>query len=476
MATGNFNCFHLKQIFSMARSHHLTSEDLASKDRAESAARVLGAECGAFGTIERGESGGWQLEFSVFDLHAKKSTHASLALPDDAAKAVRQGGRAIAGAIASLYEDTLAENVPLHPETVSAEAMDAYLECYRVIINQPLGLRKSHVISHGLLVQARRDCLMAVKADPDFGAAWAALSLVYSLSFNKDDAARALKHAEASKGYLAYEPIADYWWKTRFKGSPAGAAVLAKAVADFPGALLFLVYHGEHLNITRDYDKALASWDRYLKMVPTSSYAMAQKGYSLARLARMNESITLTTQACRLDPDDMELKLELASRLVDAGQLKGAESILQPLSRDKQVFGEVLLRLGYVYLLQGRNDEAERLLENALKISTGPNEWRTRGRTRYDLAIVMARKGRLDEAEKHLLDAEWEGFMFKEVLKNNVDLQALADRPKLSHLFTQEAPLHRKLRLSTTPFPVDYSGQIVPDKKRTPPSMTGVSF
>jgi len=88
----------------------------------------------------------------------------------------------------------------------------------------------------------------------------------------------------------------------------------------------------------------------------------------------------------------------------------------------------------------------------------------------------MARKGRLDEAEKHLLDAEWEGFMFTQVLKNNEDLQALANRPRLAHLFSHQAPPRRKLRLSTTPFPLDYSGKIVPDKKRTPPAMTGISF
>jgi len=397
-------------------------------------------------------------------------------LPDDPAKAVRQGGRAVAGAIASLHETALTDNVPIYPDTNSAEAMLAYLKCYRVIINQPMGLRKSHVINPGLLMRARSECLKAVKADPDFKAAWAALSLIYSLSFSKDDAARALKQAKDAKGFLAYKSIADYWWKTRFAGSKAGAAVLEKAVADFPGALLFRVYLGEHLNITRDYEKALDNWDSYLRMVPKSSYAMAQKGYSLARLAHMNESITLTTQACQLDPDDMELKLELASRLVDAGQLRGAESILLPLSRDERVFGEVLLRLGYVYLLKGQNDKAEQLLNKALKIATGPNEWRTRGRARYDLAIVMARKGRLDDAEKHLLDAEWEGFMFKEVLKNNADLQALASRPRLTHLFSQQAPPHRRLRLSTTPFPVDYSGQIAPDQKREPPSMTGVRF
>ena len=284
-----------------------------------------------------------------------------------------------------------------------------------------------------------------------------------------------MKKAQSVKGYLAFQRIAQYWWTTRFEGSAEGASVLRRSIKEFPGALIFLTYLGEHLNITRDYAEALETWNQYLDLLEESPYAMAQKGYSLARLKKLDESIEITRRAVNLDTASMDLKLELASRLVDAKKLGPAEAILAPLENNKYVYGEVLLRLGYIYLLQKSDDRAEQLFRRTLTIATTPSEWRTRGRTRYDLAIVMARKGRLAAAERHLLDAANEGFMVQELLKTNADLHVLADRPKVAHLFKNFQIKRKKPILMVSPFPVDYSGKIVPDAKR-PPTMTGVSF
>ncbi len=472
--TGSYNHFHLKQVLRASRQQRLSLEALSTQEAALNAATILGAQCGVFGTLKRGEKGGWVLRFTAFDLRSGENKDVRMDLPVDQAKTVRIAGTAVAAAIASLDGVRLTENLQVHPRTDSAVAMGAYLACFAVLVEQPMGLRKSHVLDSGRMAAARKACEKAVKVDPDFAAAWATLSLAYSLSFKNAEAARALKRARQAKGYLPFGRIAHYWLATRFRSSADGARVLNQAIRDFPGALIFLTYLGQHLNIVRKYDEALDVWNRYLEFVMKSPWAMAQKGYSLARLGRLDLSIEITGKASLMDPDSMELKLELASRLVDAKRLAEAEDILVPIAKATDTYGEVLLRLGYVYLLQKKDGQALQWLNRALAMAKGPNEWRTRGRIRYDLAIIMARKGRPAEAEQHLLAAADEGFMVRDLLQKNEDLRVLASRRRVAHLFKHPKLKVDKDLLYSTPFPVDPAGDVDPDAKR--PAIPGFTF
>ncbi|MBW1871827.1 MAG: hypothetical protein JRJ19_07170, partial [Deltaproteobacteria bacterium] len=288
-ATGNYNHFHLKQVFSMARGHRFSAEQLSTLNYVTKSVRILGSQSGVFGTLEKLPNGSWMLKFTVFNVASRKQKEGKQNLGSNIASAVASGGRTIAEAVASL-DGLKLTNAEAQPHTKSEAAMEAYLTCHSILMNQPMGLRKSHVINPKQIILARRGCQKAIKADPDFAAAWASLSLAYSLSFRKEDAARALKKAQSFKGYLAFQRIAQYWWTTRFEGSAEGASVLRQSLKNFPGALIFLTYLGEHLNITREYDEALEIWNRYLGLLEASPYAMAQKGYSLARLSKLDES------------------------------------------------------------------------------------------------------------------------------------------------------------------------------------------
>ena len=53
---------------------------------------------------------------------------------------------------------------------------------------------------------------------------------------------------------------------------------------------------------------------RALEEVTASQSAM------LARLGKKNEALQLTQEAVKKNPDDPELSIELASRLIDAGK------------------------------------------------------------------------------------------------------------------------------------------------------------
>ncbi|MBW2701170.1 MAG: hypothetical protein JRF33_10160 [Deltaproteobacteria bacterium] len=475
MGTGNYNHFHLKQVLSMARSHDMAAEALGKPAQALRAVRILGADSGVFGSLNRLKDGRWRLVFTAFEAGSSRKHNGRADLPADTAKAVEAGGHVLAGALRKLqHVEQVGEQVA-HPHSDSAPAMDAYLSCYAVLVEQPMGLRKSHIIEPKRLRQARSDCMKAVELDPKFHAAWAALSIANALSFENEEALRALKQAQGAKGYLPLEPIAHYWMSTRFKSSAEGAQVLEKAADKHPGALILLTYLGEHLNISRRYSKALLVWERYLGHVKTSAYALAQKGYSLARLGKLDESIAVSRQAYEMDTKCLDLKLELASRLVDAKKLGEAESMLLPMSKEPDAFGEILLRLGYVYLLKKQDAKAEPLFKQALAMAKGPNEWRTRGRARYDLAIVMVRRNRPVQAEQHLLDAAAEGFLVKRALADNDDLKVLAKRPRVAKLFKQTKLKRNPLLLMSSPFPIDFAGEPRPDGDRPAP-ITGVRF
>ena len=472
-ATGDYNHVHLKQVLNLVRGHDWRLKQLTEPELAKRAIWLLGAQLGLGGSLRSRADGGFELTFSVYDLRTGKQSSGQAALPAGVAAAVDQGALALAAAIAELDGVKLAAQAKVHPDTRVDGAMQAYLACAAVLIEQPMGLRKSHVVDPARMSGARQQCQRAVRLDPEFSAAWATLSLANSLALQSEEAARALEAARKAEGYLAFKTLAHYWLATRFGSNAEGAKVLDEAIAARPGALIFRTYLGEHLNVTRQYDRALQVWRGYLDQVARSPYAQAQEGYSLARLGKLNHAVTLTRAASGGDPDSLDLKLELASRLVDAGKLSEAEQLLLPMAEHPRAFGEILLRLGYVYLLQRKDDQAEPWLRRALEKARGPNEWRTRGRTRYDLAILEARRGKLAEAEEHLLAAAAEGFLVRDLLQKDADLKVLAPREKVAHLFKSPS-LKIDALLHATPFPVDSAGQVDPDAERK--KITGFTF
>ncbi|MEM6733850.1 MAG: hypothetical protein AAF658_19975, partial [Myxococcota bacterium] len=278
--SGAYHHLHIKQILSVARQRAWTSADLATDEMKKAADALFGAPVGAYGTLAR-SSAGWRMTMTVF--RGNRTAPVEVNLPSDAAQAVQLGGNAVAAAIASFDTTELADS-KVHPRSRSGAAMSAYLSCYGVLVRQPMGLRESRVVEVAKLATARKDCEEAVKLDPGFVDAWAALSLASSLSLENERAAEALKQTRGSNAYIPLAILSEYWLTTRFESHTAGANVLRKGLATFPGALILRSYLGEHLNITREYQEALDVWNRYLGAVGRSPYALSQKAYSMARL------------------------------------------------------------------------------------------------------------------------------------------------------------------------------------------------
>ncbi len=468
-ATHRYNHLHTKQVLSMARQHGYDAQAFADLDVARKAAKLLNVQRAISGKLTPKKDGGWVYDFAVFSTEDDRKTYKKIELPAGTAAAVKEGGSALAEALAALDGVKLDERkIYLHPETDSDEAMKAYLSCYATLIRQPMGIRNPAVIEDKELNEAIAKCEIATQKDKHFYAAWAAKSLAYSLKGEDRKASVALVPARDARGYLPFYYLARYWLITRYRTGFAGAQVMRVAVRKHPGALIYQTYLGEHLNVTKQYKEALSVWEDYLRQFPGNAFAMANKGYALARLGKMSESIEISEKAVEADPLNDNIKLELASRYVDAARLDDAQKLLEPLAKKKQARGELLLRLGYVYLLKKQNKKAETLLKRALKVATGPGEWRTRGRTKYDLAILEVRKKQLKKAEKYLLEADKEGFKMATSLKFDPDLLKLSQRKTVKHLFIEagigEASENQPKQ--ATPFPVGPGGELRPNGPR----------
>lgn len=207
----------------------------------------------------------------------------------------------IAGAIANAMHTALSpkdiEQLGGIP-TTSLKAYEAYLHG-----NELLGQLTLSGI-HGPIAAFRE----AVTLDPQFGEAWAALSL--SL-------------------------IRQYWEE----GAEDGAApnktliddarqALSRAQELDPGtASTFEAESYFHYYAFRDYSTALIALGRAEAIAPNDPNVISLRGYLLRRIGRLNESSDALLRAMELDPNSVSLYREATDTLVAAGRCDEAREL-----------------------------------------------------------------------------------------------------------------------------------------------------
>lgn len=416
--TGRYADLSVKQVLRMAEREGVAPSAFSDPATLAALAPRLGAPRAVSAHLVPAEKG-WTLEIR----DEKSKAPASVSLPSAFAEAVSQGGAALAGAVAKV--DGVALPSKVAAETANDEAARLLAGCQASLVRQPIGIETPSVLGENLDT-ALEACASAARLDPNLSAAHAGMALAFALKGEDDKAVRALSNAKQDSSYLPNWWIARYWLLTRYQSNEAGARALSDAVERHPGFLLARGYLAEHLNAVGKHEEALAAWKKYAEAVPKSPFVQARIGYTLAKLGRHAEAIEATRGGLKLDPASRDLQLELASRQVDSGDLKGARATLEPLAKDPRATGEVLLRLGYVLLLQGEFGQAEPLLRAAVDKATRPAEWRTRGRAKLDLAKLMVRRGQKDQARAVMLEAIREGYRPLTLSRPDPDLEELA--------------------------------------------------
>ncbi len=278
--------------------------------------------------------------------------------------------------------------------------------------------------SRGDAEQARDALRAAVEAAPEFGPAWRHLGDVEFKAGRSDEASRAWRRvmalpepdpppAAVAAGYTPVAPLSAYaaFGLARLAlaaGDPLRAAeLLEAATAEAPrfgpafrllgDALAALGRHEDASRARRRADRS----PRYAPYLDTLFYEVIDESRSAALLLQQASTADLTTnapwrehlvrRALALDPDDSDALFDLATML---RVLRRYEEALELLQRHRRLFPgdlQVVADIGRCLSGLRQYGAAEPVLRQAL-------EGLDTAETRYDLALVLDRVGRLDEA------------------------------------------------------------------------------
>src|SRR5262249_15117512 len=134
------------------------------------------------------------------------------------------------------------------PASAKDVAMRHYAACDARLIEQPVGIDNPFVLNDVELKKAIASCETAVKADPAFSAAWAALAFASALAGDDRRAVEALSNVKPDAGHVPNAAVARFWLVSRYQSAEAGVAVLKEAIAKEPGFLLARAYLAELYN------------------------------------------------------------------------------------------------------------------------------------------------------------------------------------------------------------------------------------
>ncbi len=403
------NVLTLRQVNAAMRHDNMTADSLIELGSAVALGRQLGADLLVTGTYRAA----WpDIEFivKIFDPQKKKlvNTHIISGGLDDLLDLEVRIARALALELGAEQPDivrgafgtenlrawratTLALEI-LNWQSLSPRAADP---------NAPLSLPPAAI------KKARRYLEEATRQDPNYGEGWAALGVSQALVGETQAAWRSFGKATASgSGHHPTAVLGASFVRMREGRFDDAAKILANAVARHPGFLHARGYLGElYIHLGR-YREALKAFDEYAVNVPRQPWVLAQRGYVKSKLKDFNGAIADSTAAVDILPESAYLLLELAGRYIDAKKLFGAEETLRTAIAHHPNSPTPYVRLGYVYLLQGKDDQAIPVTEDALASVGFGARPRDRAYAHLNLVRAYGHQGDIDKAIEHLTKAK----------------------------------------------------------------------
>ncbi len=459
--TGKVSELHLKQVVRAVQEESFTGE-LGDPKNAEALRQAVGADRAVAFSLEPSGDG---LVLAGVTVDGKKPKPFTAKLPKTWAAALDQGSVVLAKAL--LAGAALPAKTSAQPSSTNEEALQQLGACYPVVLRQPLSADTPSILDTAELERAAAACQRAAELDPKLTFALATGALAQAILGGDAAATKALAALGDADDVLEVYTLARFWLLTRYQSNEAGVAFLGDVVKKHPGELLARSYLGDTQFALGAWGDAEKTWNAYVALAPTSAWAWGRLSKALARQGRGEEAVTAAKKGFALSPTSPEARLELGSRLIDAGKPGDAEAILEPLARNTPAKGEHLLRLGWSHWLQGELDAAQAYFQRALDVATTPGEWRTRGRASYDLALIEAKRGRKDAAKAALKASLATGLKLREVDPSLVELVRELERGDLvrdAGVVAKRPSLPREASL----FPVDAFGD--PDVKAKKPA------
>lgn len=388
--SGAISTLDMKQVLAMAGQEGLDPATLADEALADSARELLGADSTTAVTLSGGASG-FVLQGSVRD--GQHPTPFSVKAQGSWVEALEQGSNAIAGAVLAHVQRTLAADAKAQPESRSEAALHALGACWETALRQPMGLDAPVGLSNAELQAAVSGCRAALKADPSLRFAEATLGLLQAIAREDAEAEKLLGPPADSDPALTPWVLARFWLLTRHHSAEAAVAFLSTVGAKYPGVLLLRSLRASALASMNEHPRAVAAWNEYLALAPTSAFALGRASRSLARQEKVELALATATKGLRLAPRSREARLALAARQLDAKQLDLARATLEPLVALPHAPAEPLLHLGLAYQAAGDTKAAAPLFKLAAEHATGPRGWKTRDRALAALVSLGVEPG-----------------------------------------------------------------------------------
>lgn len=460
--TNKVSQLHLKQTLRAIQEEGFTG-DLMDPKIADALRQAIGADRAvAFSLAPSGDG----LLLSGVMVEGKKPKPFTTKLPKGWIAALEVGAPALAKAL--LPGIALPRKITAQPSSTNEEALQQLGACYPVVMRQPLSVDTPSLLELSELERAAAACQKAVELDPTLRFARATGALAQAIIGSDTAATQSLASLGDAEDNLEIYTLARFWMLTRFQSNEAGVAFLSAVAKKHPGELIARSYLGETQFAIGAWADAEKTFNDYVALVPSSAWAWGRLSKAQARRARHDEAVLAAKKGFALSPTSPEARLELGSRLIDAGKPAEAIEILEPLSRAIPARGEHLLRLGWAHWLNAAPEAAQAYFQRALDVATSPGEWRTRGRASYDLALVEAKKGRKDAAKAALKASLATGYKLREIDPSLVALLRELERGELvkdAGVAPRPAFLPREASL----FPVDKFGDPDPTAKKPPP-------
>lgn len=226
-------------------------------------------------------------------------------------------------------------------------------------------------LTRGHLDEARREFLVAVEKNPEFGEAYLELGKTeLSLGHFED----AHDHLEASLNFLKsrYEPLmtlADLYQQVE---QPEDVITcLLDILEDFPRETgvrcrLALLY-----NQLGQTNKALAAYRKALQYEPENLSANRQLGLLFVAEGAEDEAIYYLEIVCRLDPNDAHIRGLLGKLYASRGQYRQAEDSFARAVELRPRDPELRVEMSDLFRKQGRLDKATQVLNKTLSKSQG---------------------------------------------------------------------------------------------------------
>lgn len=458
---------HLKQVFRAISEESFTG-DLGAPANVDALRQALGADRVVAFTLETTDQG---FTLSGLTADGKKPTTFTAALPKAWPAALEQGSIALAKA---LLGSAPPAGSKAQPSSTNEEALKSLASCYPVVIRQPISPDSPTLIDPRELDRASTACERALTLDPSLRYARATLALAQAILGRDEAATKTLESLGATDDMLELYTLARFWLLTRYQSNEAGIAFLKDVVKRRPGELVARSYLGDTQFAVGAWKDAEQTFTDYVAAAPSSAWAWGRLSKALARQGRNDEAVTAAKKGFAVSPTSPEARLELGSRLIDAGKATEAQEILEPLARLTPAKGEHLVRLGWAHWVSGQLDAATAYFQRALDVAITPSEWRTRGRAAYDLALVEAKRGKPETAKRFLKQAWSTGLKLREV---DPSLTEIARELERADLVTDAGARAQTVApKETSLFPLDAFGDLDVNAKKPPPPQGLVLF